>query len=535
MILFKKTNKASTLIAIVFSVLLFINPVMSGAQQLNGPKIDSFILIDTNTGKELAVYSNVDGESFGAVSMADADNISLRISSNASSVRISGVSAQPRIENHRPHSLLGDENGVYEPWSPNVGVHSILVEPFAGFGATGTLGESVTLTFRVTETPIPSVESFTVVNADTGEDIESYANISGNTFASITNTNAQRISLRFNTKNTESVRVTGIDGSRTDNSLPFSLLGDDVDTYTPWTPSLGVHTISIEPFSATGLQGESATLRFTVKSELSQPLSSDFSDLSPAINYLLLGGSISDDGSIGQGGEKQTTVVILGASIVAQAFGGHNLNETNQVMMDKLAENNIDNIDFYTYGLAGSTISSSLGRVDQVLEAFPDAVVIVHLGGNDVTSTRPYATRTQQQVNDFTQDIESLIAKFSGIEDQLILLPLTYRAYANVYVDDSMFLDGSTGSEPFNLYEYLSRIPDDQKNIDGNHILDLYNFTRNNRFTLGSDGIHFNRFGNEYIRQHVADRLGYLINGGERPSVVVPGGPAEPFDPDCCG
>ena len=394
------------------------------------------------------------------------------------------------------------------------------------------------------QSALPTVDSVTLVNADTGEAIADYDNNSSISNITVLSENADRISLRFNTSNTSSVRISGVsDSPRIENQQPFSLLGDDGSVYEPWSPNVGDHIVVVEPFSAaraSGVPGESVIVNLSVVEQIEEPeptptpspnprpVLSDTGRIMPSINYLLLNDEQNELD------ETQQVVVIVGASIVQQAFG-QDLSQTDERIMNKLRDNGVDNIDFYSYGFSGSRISHILPVIDTVLATYPDAKVIVHIGGNNVTTDRPYFERTQDKVDDFTSSIEALIAKFSGIEDQLILVPLTYRAYADVNFDDFMFLDGSTGSEPFNIYEYLPRIPEDQKNVDGNHILDLFNFTRNNRFTLGGDGIHFNKFGNEYIRQFIADRLGYLINGGERPSVVVPGGPPEPFDPDCCG
>ena len=370
---------------------------------------------------------------------------------------------------------------------------------------------------------------FSLVNADTGEGLAVYTNDSGLSTGSVSIADAARISFRFNTSNTRSVRINGVSAQpRVENQQPYSLLGDDGTiydgtTYEPWSPSVG-DSITVEPFAGgntSGEQGASATLRFMVTEEVGVPNppppkpDSSVIQIMPSINYLLLNDELIDPS------EEQQVVVIVGASIVQQAFG-QDLTQTDDVIMSKLHANGVNNIDFYSYGFTGTRINNILSRIDIVLATFPEAKVIVHAGGNDVTATRPYATRSQEEIDKFTSDIEALIAKFSGIEDQLILIPLTFRSYANIHQDDSMFLDGSSGSEPFNINEYLPRIPENQKNIDGQHILDWFNLTRNNRFLYsGSDGIHLNRFGNEALRQLVADRLGYLINGGERPEIIV--------------
>ena len=376
------------------------------------------------------------------------------------------------------------------------------------------------------QSSVPSVDSFTLVNADTGEGLAVYTNDSGLSTGSVSIADAARISFRFNTSNTRSVRINGVSAQpRVENQQPYSLLGDDGTIYEPWSPGVGVYNITVEPFAGgntSGEQGASAMLRFTVTETVGVPNpppspkpDSSAIQIMPSINHFLLDDELIDPS------EEQQVVVIVGASIVQQAFG-QDLTQTDDVIMSKLHANGVNNIDFYSYGFTGTRINNILSRIDIVLATFPEAKVIVHAGGNDVTATRPYATRSQEEIDKFTSDIEALIAKFSGIEDQLILIPLTFRSYANIHQDDSMFLDGSSGSEPFNINEYLPRIPENQKNIDGQHILDWFNLTRNNRFLYsGSDGIHLNRFGNEALRQLVADRLGYLINGGERPEIIV--------------
>jgi len=425
----------------VFSIKLFITTFISCAFLLAStshaqPQVDSFTLVNADTGEELANYQTISGISSGSLAVEAANRISLKFNtSNSSSVRISGVSSKPRIENQTPFSLLGDDGNVFVPWSPEIGVYTIVVEPFSGSSASGEQGDDAALTLTITDAvaqPEPTVDDPTPIN--------------------------------------------------------------------PEPPSVPSPTPQPEP----------------------QPRTATTYKMVPAVIDLLL----SEDRSLvlatppAPPTEQKQVVIIVGASIVQQAFG-QDLTLTNEDVMSKLAANGVNNIDFYGYGFSGFRVGNILERIDTALEAFPDATLIVHIGGNDVTATRPYASRTQEQVDQFTLDIETLLARFSGIEDQLILIPLTYRSYAWPFDDDSIFIDGAAGSEPFNVNEYLPRIPDRHKNIDGNHILDWFNLTRNNRFSYsGSDGIHLNRTGNEALRQITADRLDFLINGGERPRVI---------------
>ena len=97
---------AQTLFFVALIVASF-NVPMSFAQQSGVPQVDSMTLVDATTGDDLAVYTINSGVATGSVFVDDATEISLRFNtSNAASVRISGVSSAPRIESVEPFSLL---------------------------------------------------------------------------------------------------------------------------------------------------------------------------------------------------------------------------------------------------------------------------------------------------------------------------------------------------------------------------------------------------------------------------------------------
>jgi len=104
--------------------LLFAN--LAIAQQAESPQVDSFTLVDADTGQTLVVYPNTEDVNSVSLPLEQAKGISFRFdTSNTGSVRISGVNDQSRVENHLPFSLLGDSDNKYEPWSPDVGVHQL--------------------------------------------------------------------------------------------------------------------------------------------------------------------------------------------------------------------------------------------------------------------------------------------------------------------------------------------------------------------------------------------------------------------------
>ena len=149
----------------------------------------------------------------------------------------------------------------------------------------------------------PRVDNFTLVDADTGQTLVVYPNTADVNRVSLPLTQARDISFRFDTSNTGSVRTSGAsEQARTENQLPFSLLGDSDNTYEPWSPSAGVYNIVVEPFSAgdlSGTQGQMATLELTVVAPTvstpptSPSQTSAINQILPAISYLL-----SDEDSV---------------------------------------------------------------------------------------------------------------------------------------------------------------------------------------------------------------------------------------------
>ena len=129
----------------------FLNTSLSFAQQPD-PHVDSFTLVNATTGEEPAVYSNIGGAAVGSMFIEDASNISLRFDTNNSySVKIGGDIEKTRIESALPFSFLIDIIDTYTPWSPGLGIHITVVEPFVNVGALGLQEDSATLCFSVSE------------------------------------------------------------------------------------------------------------------------------------------------------------------------------------------------------------------------------------------------------------------------------------------------------------------------------------------------------------------------------------------------
>jgi hypothetical protein len=107
-----------------------------------------------------------------------------------------------------------------------------------------------------------TVTSFTVVNADNGADIATFAS-SGT--VSITAT--PRINVRANASNVKSVVFTDGSSRRVENSAPYAYKGDSSGVYNKWSPSAGTYSINAQPFAGTGgtgAAGATATLVLTI-------------------------------------------------------------------------------------------------------------------------------------------------------------------------------------------------------------------------------------------------------------------------------
>jgi hypothetical protein len=107
-----------------------------------------------------------------------------------------------------------------------------------------------------------SVNSFTIVNADSESDVATFTN---NATVSLSAT--PRINVRANTSKAASVVFTQGGSTRTENATPFAFKGNTGSDYAAWAPAPGVYQITVTPYSSTdakGMKGAAATLTLTV-------------------------------------------------------------------------------------------------------------------------------------------------------------------------------------------------------------------------------------------------------------------------------
>jgi Domain of unknown function (DUF5060)/PKD domain len=64
----------------------------------------------------------------------------------------SGTQSGTKIESAAPYAMFGDSAGNYAPWNPPVGTYTVVIKTFSASKGTGTLLQTVTYKFTVTDT-----------------------------------------------------------------------------------------------------------------------------------------------------------------------------------------------------------------------------------------------------------------------------------------------------------------------------------------------------------------------------------------------
>jgi glucose/arabinose dehydrogenase len=120
------------------------------------PSLTALRLIDADHGISLGALKARQTINLGDL---PTHNLSIRALGNVEvgSVRF-GLDGNDNFmtENYAPFALNGNNpDGSYIPWTPAVGRHTLTITPFSGFGATGTQGDTVALTFQVVDIASP--------------------------------------------------------------------------------------------------------------------------------------------------------------------------------------------------------------------------------------------------------------------------------------------------------------------------------------------------------------------------------------------
>jgi chitodextrinase len=132
-------------------------------------------------------------------------------------------------------------------------------------------GASDVPVFVYPQPPAILLESFTLMNADTGTPLAGFEAIMDGAVVDLATLPTRRLNIRANTNPSTvgSVRfaLNTTSNYRTETVPPYALAGDTEGAYNPWTPALGDYTLKGTPYSggsATGAVGTPLTVHFQV-------------------------------------------------------------------------------------------------------------------------------------------------------------------------------------------------------------------------------------------------------------------------------
>ncbi len=191
--------------------------------------------------------------------------------------------------------------------------------------------ESVTINVAPKPTSGPTVVSLTLYNADTNSPISGFNPMPTNAEINLTELPTQNLNIVASTSPAivGSVRFS-YDGNNTyhiENAAPYALAGDVQGNFSPWTPSLGQHTLTVTGYSASNTGGDAGnpyTISFNVTNTTSgtnnrAPELSPIGDRSIGENQSLVVGINGSDPD-GDSMNYWTSTLPPGAAFANQAF-----------------------------------------------------------------------------------------------------------------------------------------------------------------------------------------------------------------------
>lgn len=217
-------------------------------------------------------------------------------------------------------------------------------------------------------------------------------------------------------------------------------------------------------------------------------------------------------------------VVMIGASIMNNTFG-KSLTTPNNTATNLLAAEG-HNLPVYGWATGSTTLADADEHYLEARAAFPNALIVMHFGGNDVSSFRPYPGGLAT--------IESRLAALLAVtQDDARFYPasLTFRDY-----DDTTFQTPDNGSRPYNenvLIPWIAaNFPHAMANY-GRPKLDFYRRVLVDFETwLSADNIHLAGTGTTQFRAWVVARVADLLEGVTPPLIEERVYTAPPVDPD---
>lgn len=217
-------------------------------------------------------------------------------------------------------------------------------------------------------------------------------------------------------------------------------------------------------------------------------------------------------------------VVVIGASIMNNAFG-KNLTTPHNTATNLLAAEG-HNLPVYGWATGSTTLADADEHYLEARAAFPNALIVMHFGGNDVSSFRPYPGGLAT----IESRLAALLAVTQG-DARFYPASLTFRDY-----DDTTFQNPNNGSRPYNenvLIPWIAaNFPHAMANY-GRPKLDFYRRVLVDFETwLSTDNVHLAGTGTTQFRAWLIARVADLLEDVTPPLIEERVYTAPPVDPD---
>jgi len=235
---------------------------------------ESFTLVNADTEKDIQTLAS--GATINLSTLPTRNlNIRYNSSTKVGSVvfRLSGETSKSTTESGAPYALFGDNNSDYNGWTPSVGSYTLKATPYSENGGDGTASSSTTINFTVVNDseeknqPTTNGESFTLINADTEEDIMTLASGATINLAALPTKN---LNIRYNSSTEVGSVVLSLSGEQsmkvTESGAPYAF-EDNNGNYKGWSFATGSYTLKATPYTENGgdgTAGSTLTINFTV-------------------------------------------------------------------------------------------------------------------------------------------------------------------------------------------------------------------------------------------------------------------------------
>ncbi len=231
-------------------------------------RIESFTLVNAETDKDIGTHNDM-----GIINLALYPYINIRanaIPKEVGSVVFTLNGKKFSTESVFPYALGGDlPPGDYAALKLSPGDYVLTATPYTEAKGKGKAGVTSTIRFTIVNSPL--ISSFTLVNADTDQDV---MELKDGDIVKLQEIGTANLNVRANTDPQEVGSVVfDLNGKRfrTENVFPYALAGDaPPGQYFDWIVKPGMYTITATPYSKAkgqGTAGLSRTISFEVVDE----------------------------------------------------------------------------------------------------------------------------------------------------------------------------------------------------------------------------------------------------------------------------